>query len=105
MLAKILRIDTSQRRACYAWAFINQESGGAIATIGATRTAFGGVDEGAGKMSIEFFSAYETSQNLGEMMTQMQNGYITDVPGDDFTVEEFILLGDPTLKIGGYPSK
>jgi len=105
MLAKILKIDTSQRRACYAWAFINHEGGGAIATIGATRTAFGGVDEGAGKMSIEFFSAYETSQNLGEMMTQMQNEYIKDVPGDDFTLEEFILLGDPTLKIGGYPSK
>ena len=104
-MAKILRINTSQRLPCYAWAFINHEGGGAIATIGATRTAFGGVDEGAGKMSIEFFSAYDTSQNLGEMMTQMQNEYITDVPGDDFTLEEFILLGDPTLKIGGYPSK
>jgi hypothetical protein len=54
-------------------------------------------------MSIEFFSAYDTSQYLGEMMTQMQNGYLTDVPDDDFTLEEFILLGDPTLKIGGYP--
>ncbi len=105
ILAKILRVNTSQRLPCYAWAFINHENGGAIATIGATRTAFGGVEEGAGKMSIEFFSAYDTSQYLGEMMTQMQNGYITDVPGDDFTVEEFILLGDPTLKIGGYPSK
>ncbi len=103
MLAKILRIDTSQRRACYAWAFINHEGGGAIATIGATRTAFGGVEEGAGKMSLEFFSAYDTSQYLGEMITQMQNGYITDCPGDDFTLEEFILLGDPTLMIGGYP--
>jgi len=104
LLAKFLRVNTSVRRPCYAWAFINHENGGAIATIGATRTAFGGVDEGAGKMSIEFFSAYDTSQYLGEMMTQMQNGYLTDVPGDDFTVEEFILLGDPTLKIGGYPT-
>jgi hypothetical protein len=104
LLAKALRVNTSERQPCYAWAFINHENGGAIATIGATRTAFGGVDEGAGKMSIEFFSAYDSSQYLGEMMTQMQNGYLTDVPGDDFTVEEFILLGDPTLKIGGYPS-
>lgn len=103
-LAKILRVNTSQRVPCYAWAFVNHENGGAIATIGATRTAFGGVDDGAGKMSIEFFTAYNTSQYLGEMMTKMQNGYLTDVPGDDFTVEEFILLGDPTLKIGGYPS-
>jgi hypothetical protein len=36
------------------------------------------------------------------MMTAMQNQYIVDVPGDDFTVEEFVLLGDPSLKMGGY---
>ncbi|HIH29075.1 MAG TPA: hypothetical protein HA260_04660 [Thermoplasmata archaeon] len=103
-LAKALGIDTSKRRPCYAWALINHEGGGAIATIGATRTAFGGIDEGAGKMSLEFFSAYDSSQYLGEMITQMQNGYITDCHGDDFTLEEFILLGDPSLRIGGYPS-
>ena len=104
LLAKILQVDTSQRVPCYAWAFVNHKNGGAIATIGATRTAYGGVDSGAGKMSLEFFSAYDTSQYLGEMMTEMQNGYLNDVPNDDFTVEEFILLGDPTLRIGGYPS-
>ncbi len=104
MLAKILKVNTSERRPCFAWAFINHEGGGAIATIGATRTAFGGVEEGAGKMSIEFFSAYNTSQYLGEMITKMQLEYITDCPGDNFTLEEFVLLGDPTLKLGGYPS-
>jgi hypothetical protein len=104
VLARLLGVDTSQRLPCYAWAFMNHENGGAIATIGATRTAFGGIDSGAGKISIEFFSSYESSEFLGEMITQMQNGYITDVPDDAFTVEEFILLGDPTLKIGGYPS-
>jgi hypothetical protein len=40
---------------------------------------------------------------LGQMMTQAQNEYITDVPNDAFTVEEFALLGDPSLMIGGYP--
>ncbi|MCX6661406.1 MAG: C25 family cysteine peptidase, partial [Euryarchaeota archaeon] len=104
LVAKVLGVNTSKRLPCYAWAFVNHENGGAIATIGATRTAFGGVEDGAGKMSIEFFSAYNSSQYLGEMLTQMQIGYLTDVPGDDFTLEEFILLGDPTLKIGGYPS-
>jgi hypothetical protein len=103
ILAKILNVNTSKRIPCYAWAFVNHENGGAIATIGATRTAFGGIDEGAGKMSLEFFSLYNSSQYLGEMITGMQNGYITDVHGDDFTVEEFMLLGDPTLRIGGYP--
>ncbi len=102
LLAKILGMDTSKRLPCYAWAFVSHQDGGAIATIGATRTAYGGIDSGAGKMSIEFFSAYETSEYLGEMMTEMQTNYINDVHDDAFTVEEFILLGDPTLKIGGY---
>ena len=87
---------------CFAWRLVKKSNGGAIATIGATRTAFGGFDSGAGKMSLEFFSAYESSETLGQMMTQAQIGYINDVPYDAFTVEEFILLGDPSLKIGGY---
>ena len=77
--------------------------GGSIASIGATRTAFGGVDSGAGKMSIEFFNNYKNSATLGQMMTKAQIGYIIDVPDDEFTVQEFILLGDPSLKIGGHP--
>jgi len=88
---------------CFAWRWVSKSNGGAIATIGATRTAYGGIDSGAGKVSIEFFSAYENSETPGQMMTQAQNEYIIDVPGDFFTVEEFILLGDPSLKIGGYP--
>jgi hypothetical protein len=103
ILAKIIGIDTSISLPVFAWYFVKHEGGGAIATIGATRTAYGGVDDGAGKMSIEFFSAYESSDTLGQMMTQAQNEYITDVPNDEFTVEEFTLLGDPTLKLGGYP--
>ena len=102
-LAKILNIDTSVALPVFAYCFLKHAGGGAIATIGATRTAYGGVDSGAGKMSIEFFSAYESSEMLGQMMTQAQNEYIADVPNDAFTVEEFALLGDPTLMIGGYP--
>jgi len=87
---------------CFAWNWIKKKNGGAIATIGATRTAFGGFDSGAGKMSLEFFSSYESSQYLGEMMTKTEIGYHEDVSYDLFTLEEFILLGDPSLKIGGY---
>ena len=102
ILAKIMNYDTSLRLPCYAWYFIQHDTGGAIATIGATRTAFGGTDSGAGKISLEFFNGYENSETLGQIMTKAQNGYITDVPNDEFTVEEFILLGDPSLKVGGY---
>lgn len=104
ILAKALKVNTSKRLTCYAWAFMTHQGGGAIATIGATRTAFGGDDQGAGKIALEFFSAYNSSQYLGQMTTQMQTGYINDVHGDAFTVEEFILLGDPTLRLGGYPT-
>jgi len=104
-LVKALGVNTSQRIPCYAWSYLKNEGGGAIATIGATRTAYGGTTRGAGKMSFEFFSAYNSSEYLGQMMTKMQNGYITDVHADAFTVEEFMLLGDPTLKIGGYPTQ
>jgi hypothetical protein len=103
-LAKALKVNTSMRLTCYAWTFMALQGGGAIATLGATRTAFGGVDDGAGKISLEFFSAYNSSQYLGQMTSKMQTGYINDVHGDAFTVEEFILLGDPTLRLGGYPS-
>ena len=102
ILAKILGVDTNEPLPVYAWYFVKHAGGGAVATIGATRTAYGGVDSGAGKMSIEFFTAYESSETLGQMMTQAQNEYITDVPNDAFTVEEFVLLGDPSLMIGGY---
>ena len=103
ILARIINYDTQMKLPCYAWYFIKHDGGGAIATIGATRTAFGGVDSGAGKMSLEFFKNYDGSQTVGQMMTKAQNAYITDVPEDQFTVEEFILLGDPSLRIGGYP--
>jgi hypothetical protein len=87
---------------CFAWNWIRKSDGGAIANIGATRTAFGGFDNGAGKMSIEFFSTYESCETIGEMWSNAQIGYNMDVPWDLFTLEEFILLGDPSLVVGGY---
>jgi hypothetical protein len=97
-------IDEDMKLPCFAWKSMKHQNGGAIATIGATRIAFGGQDAGAGKMSFVFFDAYSQDSLLGEMMTQAQTDYLSDVPWDLLTVEEFILLGDPTLKIGGYSS-
>ncbi len=86
----------------FAWCIVRKSNGGAIATIGATRTAFGGIDSGAGYISLRFFEAYSTSETVSQMLTKAQNDYITYIPFDRFTVEEFILIGDPSLKIGGY---
>ena len=86
----------------FAWYMVKKRNGGAIATIGATRTAFGGLDAGAGYISLRFFEAYAASETVSQMLTHAQNDYITYIPQDRFTVEEFILIGDPSLKIGGY---
>jgi hypothetical protein len=81
---------------------VKKSNGGAIATIGATRTAFGGIDFGCGYLAIHFWQAYSTSETVSQMMTKAQNDYITNISDDFITVEEFILIGDPSLKIGGY---
>ena len=99
---RLARFNTSIKLPCYAWSFVKHDAGGAIATIGATRTAFGGEDFGCEKLSTDFFSAYERGIRLGQMFSQAQTSYIHDLPDDQFTVEEFVLLGDPSLQLGGY---
>jgi hypothetical protein len=36
------------------------------------------------------------------MLIQPQTEYINNVFKDYFTIEEFMLLGDPSLMVGGY---
>ncbi len=92
---------------CFAWYFIRHPYGGAIATVGATRVAFTGVDEegphwGAGYLAYKFFKSYQETNILGEVFAKAQIEYATINTWDKWTMEEFILLGDPTLRIGGY---
>ncbi|MFH1100873.1 MAG: C25 family cysteine peptidase [Methanobacteriota archaeon] len=93
---------------CFAWSFLVKEDGGAIATIGATRPAYTMVDEngvyaGAGYLDVHFFKAYTEGVTVGEMFTGAQTDYLNNVGKDFFTLEEFMLLGDPSLRVGGYP--
>jgi hypothetical protein len=92
---------------CFAKSFLTKENGGAIATIGATRSAYTHVDAdgvygGAGYLNVHFFGSYYKGVTAGEMLTGAQNAYINNVFPDYFTLEEFILLGDPSLMVGGY---
>lgn len=92
---------------CFAWFLVKKSMGGAIATIGATRVAFTNVDSsgvhgGASRLALDFFSSYHNTTILGEMFTEAQLSYLEKVGKDYFTLEEFILLGDPSLKVGGY---
>lgn len=109
VLARMLGLssDPSEFYQCFGWSFVTKEGGGAVATIGSTRTAYTWVDSsgvygGAGYLNVHFFDAYEEGISVGQMMTSSQNAYIEHVGPDYFTLEEFILLGDPSLKTGGY---
>ncbi len=94
----------------FAWFLIKKPVGGAVATIGATRVAFtmvdtDGIHGGAGFLNLHFFKAYTPGISVSEMLVQSQNDYLNSAPWKDcITLEEFNLLGDPSLKIGGYPS-
>ena len=88
---------------CFAWCWVKKSNGGAIATIGATRTAYGSLDMGCGYLSLQFYEAYSSSETVSQMLTKAKIEYINTLWKDYFTIEEFILLGDPSLKIGGYP--
>jgi hypothetical protein len=93
---------------CFTWEILKKVTGGGIAAVGSTRVAFTGVDEdgahwGAGLLNTHFFQAYEPGKNLGELMNQAQIDYIQSVGKECITLEEFILVGDPSLHLGGYP--
>ena len=63
------------------------------------------ISNGAGYLSVHFFKAYNNSETLAKMLVKSQNDYLNYVWKDPFTLEEFILLGDPSLKVGGYNEK
>jgi len=91
---------------CYAWYWVKKIGGGAIATIGATEVAYSSVDEdgpqcGAGYLSLEFFKSFHSCDSVGAMLVSSQNNYLNNLWKDHWTIEQFILLGDSTLMVGG----
>lgn len=92
----------------FAYNIVKRPFGGAIAAVGATRVAFTDVDHhgvhgGAGYLNLHFFMNYEEGISVSEMLTKSQYDYLNYVGKDCLTLEEFILIGDPSLKTGGYP--
>lgn len=104
----LLGFDTNEEYfPCFAWAFLKLENAGGIATVGATRPAYTYVDKdgvyaGAGFLDVRFFHSYEEGITVGEMLSSAQTDYQNYVGKDMFTIEEYILLGDPSLRVGGY---
>ncbi len=92
---------------CVSWQIVKKINGGAIASIGSTRVAFTGVDEdgahwGAGFLNTHFFDAYQPGKSLASLFTSAQTDYLNTVGKECITLEEFTLIGDPSLQLGGY---
>jgi hypothetical protein len=92
---------------CFAWSMVKKQSGGAIATIGFTESPYGGLvgdplGGGSCRMNANFFNAYEPGILLSDMFMIAQHAYLDDLWKDCLTLEQCTLIGDPSLKIGGY---
>jgi len=113
---------------CWAWYLVKLPETGAIATIGNTGFGWGWEGEyctvgaGDGWISSEFFRQYGDHgyDVLGTAYTQTQTSYISHfksftLPGcwwypdfgwdaiDEKAVQQWVLLGDPSLMMGGFP--
>jgi hypothetical protein len=106
---------------CISWALMIQRDGGSIATIGATAFSYESPDISLGYGGIEwldrqFFSEYSLNHTdvLGDTWGRAVTSVINACPIDwsDGTangaaivaknIEQWVLFGDPSLKIGGY---
>lgn len=98
----------------FSWYIVKLPEGGAIASMGNTGYGYGspgewcttgGVDNW---ITTEFFRQYgvENQQILGNAYSQTLSSYLDEFgkrdSGDVQTVQQWVLLGDPSLKIGGY---
>jgi len=108
---------------CLSWRLTRKLDGGSIATIASTSTPWGytgdkdgdgifdGVENGLTHwFTVELFRLYgeERKRTLGDIYRTAIENYVDNFPGmknkyDCKTVQEFALLGDPSLRIGGYP--
>jgi hypothetical protein len=100
---------------CFCSWLVFQKNGGAIASIGNTGLGIGYVDNYwniglSGWIMPRFYDSYtnQSKDILGETHDQAIIDYINIVGGvntddsDRKTIEEWVLIGDPSLKIGGY---
>ena len=107
---------------CWGWRMTRKIGGGSVATLGCTALGYTKEDKelfqgGINELEVEFFKQYG-QQNitvLGETWKAAVSWYLDtysinwDTPGlwdswiDAQVVESWILFGDPSLQIGGYP--
>lgn len=106
---------------CIAWSLISEKNAGAIATITNTNICFGDIGDDnhngilddaelyGGFLAVELFRLFGQGgiDTLGVLHQKTISNYVDLFPVDKDkihckSVQEFILFGDPSLKIGGY---
>lgn len=101
---------------CWSWAMCSQNTGGCIAIIGPIGLSYGieGKNCNSGRsnfLEIQFFKSYaEGIDIIGETHLSQLIYYLNEFPPMDQKwdckhIQESVLFGDPSLKIGGYPPK
>ena len=107
---------------CWSWRLTHKDGGGSIATLGYSALGYTKEDknftgEASEWLDTHFFWEYGMNGTdiLGEIWGNTISGYLNTYPInwgshvesptaiDAKTAQEWILMGDPTLKIGGYP--
>jgi len=93
---------------CFGWSLVTNKNGGAIATIASTQLDFMTVEReeitGSALLLIEFTKALKIGKHLSHVLMKAQKSYL-EITGKDYeTLVSYNLLGDPSLKIGGYPN-
>jgi hypothetical protein len=111
----------------FSWLLTRKICGGSIATIGSTGFGYGVIEENgnldgdgvndpdcvegdSGYLERMFFQTVNEGVNiLGDLWTGTLTKFLITYPGmadliDCKTVEQWPILGDPSLKIGGYPA-
>jgi hypothetical protein len=102
-------------RECWSWKLLSLKNKGAVATIGNSGLGYGNVNEYAlddvGQwLAIRFFDAIANQgmQTLGEAHAVSIADYVIVFNAHNYgiadrkTIDGWTLLGDPSLKIGGY---
>ena len=105
------------RPECWSWKLTSSPFGGAIATLGCTGLSWMGIEfNGGGSdwLELEFFKEYANGTTiLGDIWKNVITRYVNEFPIDwdtpsgetssldAKTVQEWTLIGDPTLEIGG----
>jgi len=107
---------------CIAWRLIRERNAGAIAVLTNTNICYGAVGDAnsngipddaetyGGFLAVELFRLYSQGgiTTLGMLYQQALINYVNQFPVHvnivhSKSVQEFILFGDPSLQIGGYP--